>query len=287
MFKGSIVAIITPFKEDNSINFEKFEELLFWHLKQGSDGIVVCGTTGENTTISDQEKLELFKVAVKIINHRIPVIANCGSNDTMHSLYLSKQAKEIGVDGLLLINPYYNKCNMEGMYQHFAVVAKNVDLPIVLYNVPSRTNVVIPIEVINRLIKDFKNIVAIKDAGGNLNYSKELLANKNITLLSGDDNSTYQLMTLGAKGVISVVANILPKEYAKMCHLLLENKFEEAKQIHDKYFDFITKLGLEVNPIPIKEAMNLKGHMVGSFRLPLTNMSEENKKILEKAVKEI
>lgn len=284
MFKGSIVAIVTPFHNDLTINYEKFKELLVWHVQQGTNGIVVCGTTGEATTLHDEEKIKLFKIAVEIINKKIPVIAGCGSNDTAHSLYLSQQAKNIGVDGLLLINPYYNKCNSEGMYLHFAEVAKNVDLPIMLYNVPSRTGNVIPISIIDRLSKEFNNIVAIKDAGGDLNYSLKIIGLNRLTLLCGDDNLTIAMMSIGAEGVVSVAANILPKEYAAMCRLYQEGNNKNALDIQLKYQNFVEKLFIEVNPIPIKAAMNIKGLDVGGYRLPLSPMSKTNLKILEEAM---
>ena len=280
MFTGSIVAIVTPFNANGSINFEKLTELLEWHISEGTNGIVVCGTTGESPTLSDEEQLAIISHTVKVINKRIPVIAGAGSNNSQHSLQLSQAAEKAGADGLLLITPYYNKTNEEGLYQHFKTVAEKVNIPIILYNVPSRTNMNIPINVLKRLA-ELKNIVAIKEASGNLDYvlkvAKEV---PSLIILSGNDSQVIPILSLGGLGVISVFANVFPNAMAEMCVKYAKGELREAMTLQVKYANFIEALFIETNPIPVKEAMNLQGMNVGAYRLPLWEMSEKNKAIL-------
>jgi len=280
MFTGSIVAIVTPFNANGSINFEKLTELLEWHITEGTNGIVVCGTTGESPTLSDEEQLAIISHTVKVINKRIPVIAGAGSNNSQHGLHLSQAAEKAGADGLLLITPYYNKTNEEGLYQHFKTVAEKVNIPIILYNVPSRTNMNIPINVLKRLA-ELKNIVAIKEASGNLDYvlkvAKEV---PSLIILSGNDSQVIPILSLGGLGVISVFANIFPNAMAEMCAKYAKGELREAMTLQVKYANFIEALFIETNPIPVKEAMNLQGMNVGAYRLPLWEMSEKNKAIL-------
>jgi len=280
MFTGSIVAIVTPFNANGSINFEKLTELLEWHIAEGTNGIVVCGTTGESPTLSDEEQLAIISHTVKVINKRIPVIAGAGSNNSQHSLHLSQAAEKAGADGLLLITPYYNKTNEEGLYQHFKTVAEKVNIPIILYNVPSRTNMNIPINVLKRLA-ELKNIVAIKEASGNLDYvlkvAKEV---PSLIILSGNDSQVIPILSLGGLGVISVFANVFPNAMVEMCAKYAKGELREAMTLQVKYANFIEALFIETNPIPVKEAMNLQGMNVGAYRLPLWEMSEKNKAIL-------
>ena len=280
MFTGSIVAIVTPFNANGSINFDKLTELLEWHIAEGTNGIVVCGTTGESPTLSDEEQLAIISHTVKVINKRIPVIAGAGSNNSQHSLHLSQAAEKAGADGLLLITPYYNKTNEEGLYQHFKTVAEKVNIPIILYNVPSRTNMNIPINVLKRLA-ELKNIVAIKEASGNLDYvlkvAKEV---PSLIILSGNDSQVIPILSLGGLGVISVFANVFPNAMSEMCAKYAKGELREAMTLQVKYTNFIEALFIETNPIPVKEAMNLQGMNVGAYRLPLWEMSEKNKAIL-------
>ncbi len=279
-FTGSIVAIVTPFNDDLTVNFNKLTELIEWHIAEGTNGIVACGTTGESTTLSDEEQLAVIGHVTKVVNKRIPVIAGAGSNDTMHSLHLSLEAEKLGVDGLLLITPYYNKTNDEGMYQHFAAVADKVKTPIILYNVPGRTNMNIPVSVLKRLAMH-KNIVAIKEASGNMDYVLKIAKEvPGLIILSGNDSQVLPVLSYGGLGVISVAANVFPKVMADMCREFAKGNIREATRLQVKYSNVIEALFLETNPIPVKEAMNLQGHGVGGYRLPLYAMSEKNKAIL-------
>ena len=283
--KGSYVAIVTPFNPDLSVNFSKLTELVEWHIAQGTNGIVACGTTGESSTLPDDEHLAVIGHVVKTVNKRIPVIAGTGSNDTMHSLHLSVEAEKLGADGLLLLTPYYNKANDEGLYRHFITVADKVNIPIILYNVPGRTSMSIPVSVLKRLAQH-KNIVAIKEASGNLDFVLKIAAEcPGLAIFSGNDSQVLPVLSLGGVGVISVAANVFPKALADMCRLYREGKVAEATKLQVKYAVFIENLFTEVNPIPVKEAMNHLGHNVGGFRLPLYAMSDKPKAALIDAMK--
>ncbi|MDR2801774.1 MAG: 4-hydroxy-tetrahydrodipicolinate synthase [Prevotellaceae bacterium] len=279
-FSGSYVAIVTPFNADASINFDKLAELVEWHIAEGTNGIVACGTTGEVSTIKDDEQLEVIAHVVKVTDKRVPVIAGAGSNETPHSLYLSLEAEKRGADGLLLITPYYNKTNDEGLYRHFAMVAEKVHIPIVLYNVPGRTGMNLPVGVLKRLAQ-LGNIVAIKEASGNMDYVLKIAKDiPELAILSGNDSQVLPILSLGGAGVISVAANVFPKAMAAMCAEYAAGNIREATRLQVLYANLIESLFIEVNPIPVKEAMNIQGWNVGGYRLPLYPMSEKNRAAL-------
>jgi len=284
LFKGSGVAIITPFN-DNVIDFKRLGELLEWHIASGTDAIVICGTTGEASTLSDEEKKATIKFTVEQVNKRIPVIAGTGSNDTKHTIELSLWAEGVGVDGLLIITPYYNKTSQRGMYEHFKAIAQNVSLPIIIYNVPSRTGLNILPETLKDLT-EVKNIAAIKEASGNISQIAKikLLCDDKLLIYSGNDDQTLPIMSLGAIGVISVLANILPKEVHELCTAYLSGDTAKALKIQLSTLALTNALFLEPNPIPVKTAMNLMGMKVGGLRLPLYEMGDKTE-ILEKELK--
>ena len=281
IFKGSAVALITPFN-NNGVDFEKLGELIEFHIKNKTDAIVICGTTGESTTMSDIEKLSVIKYTVDKVNKRIPVIAGTGSNNTSHSIYLSQEAEKLGVDALLIITPYYNKSNEKGLYLHFEKIANNTSLPIILYNVPGRTSMNIEPKMVAKL-SQIDNIVAIKEASGNLAQVAEIarLVPYDFAIYSGNDDSIVPLLSLGGSGVISVVANILPKETHDLVQKFLDGDIDASKRLQLDMKPLIDALFIEVNPIPIKTAMNLLGFEVGNLRLPLADMNEKNLEILK------
>ena len=276
LFKGSGVALVTPFNE-NGVNFEKLEELIKYHIENKTDALIICGTTGESTTMSDEEQLKVIDFTVKKVNKRIPVIAGTGSNNTMHSVYLCKEAEKLGVDGLLVITPYYNKTNQNGLKLHFETIASSTKLPIILYNVPGRTGVNINPSMVAELAK-IENIVGVKEASGDIAQVAEIarLVPKDFAIYSGNDDSIVPLLSLGGVGVISVVANICPKETHDLVEKFLNGDVEGSRKLQLDMKALIDKLFIEVNPIPVKTAMNLLGFEVGNLRLPLANMQEDN-----------
>lgn len=282
LFTGAGIAIITPFNEDDSINYEQLGEMIDYQIENGTDAIIICGTTGEASTMSDEEHLECIRFAVKKAAKRVPVIAGTGSNDTAYAIKLSKEAEEIGADGLLLVTPYYNKTTQRGLIAHFTAIADAVNIPIILYNIPGRTGMSIEISTAKILAKH-KNIVAVKEASGNIGYTAKLIAacGDDLDVYSGNDDMIVPIMSLGGKGVISVLSHILPKETHLMAQYCLENNFAEASKLQIKYLDLINNLFVEVNPIPVKEAMNLIGVNVGGCRMPLYPMSDENREKLK------
>jgi 4-hydroxy-tetrahydrodipicolinate synthase len=286
MFRGSIVAIITPFK-NNHIDEKAFVELIEWHIANGTDGIVPCGTTGESATLSYEEHHRVIELTVKTVNKRIPVIAGTGSNSTEETIMITKKAKELGADAALLIAPYYNKPTQEGIYRHYKTVAEAVDMPIVLYNVPGRTVVNILPSTVARLA-EIKNIVAIKEATGDMKQVSEVirLCGDKITVISGDDFTTYPLLALGGKGVISVTANVAPKDVSDMCKAWDVGDIKKAQALHYKLEPINTAMFLETNPIPAKTALAMMGKVKEEFRLPLCEMSEANKEKLKKTLKD-
>jgi len=284
MFSGSIVAIVTPFK-NGLIDEKAYEKLVEFQIANGTKGIVPCGTTGESATLSHTEHNYLVKLTCDIVQKRVSVIAGTGSNSTAEAIALTARAKEVGADAALLISPYYNKPTQEGLYQHFKKIAEEIDFPIVIYNVPSRTAVSINPDTVARL-SEIKQIVAIKDATGNLDYTSEVVSKCNITVLSGNDSQTFPMMALGAKGVISVAANIIPKDVAEMVDSFLDGDIEKAKKLHFKMFKLFNALFYETNPIPVKAALELMGIIGGEIRLPLTKMSDANKAKLIKEMEE-
>lgn len=280
MFKGSIVAIVTPFN-DGRFDEEAFSELIEWHISKGTNAIVPCGTTGESATLDYEEHYRVIEVAVKTVNKRIPVIAGTGANSTYETIMITKKAKELGADAALLVAPYYNKPTQEGLYRHYKSVAEAVDIPIVLYNVPGRTAVNILPTTVARLA-EIDNIVAIKEATGDMKQVSEIirLCGDKITVLSGDDFTTLTLLTLGGKGVISVTANIVPHEVSEMCRLWEEGNIEEARRLHYKLEPLNQAMFIETNPIPVKTALAMMGKIKEEFRLPLCEMSGANKERL-------
>jgi 4-hydroxy-tetrahydrodipicolinate synthase len=287
IFKGAATAIITPFDDNLNINYSKFKELIEFQISNGIKAIVVCGTTGESSTLTTEEKKELIRYTVEIVNKRVPVIAGTGTNNTAYSIELSKYAEKVNVDGLLLVTPYYNKCTQDGLYLHFSEIAKSVKLPIILYNVPSRTSLNIAVETVVKLSK-IPNIVGIKEASSDLSQIADILSkvDSDFDVYSGNDDQILPIISLGGKGVISVLSNILPKETDNLCQLYFEGNTEQAKKLQLKYLKLIKNLFIEVNPIPIKECMNILGYNVGGTRLPLSKMTDKNIQILKETLKE-
>lgn len=285
IFKGSGVAIITPFNE-NGIDFEKFKHLIEWHIKESTDAIIVCGTTGEATTMTEQEKKEAIKFTVDTVNKRIPVIAGTGGNNTKTSIEMSLYAESVGVDGLLVITPYYNKTNSEGLFMHFKAINDAVKTPIILYNVPSRTNMNITPTTLLRLTQ-LNNVVAIKEASGDLSQVAKMksLCGDKIDIYSGNDDQIVPIMSLGGIGVISVAANIIPKTMHDMCQFYLDGNCSDATTLQLKYLNLINDLFIETNPIPVKTAMNIMGMNVGKLRLPLYKMDTKNEETLVNTLK--
>ncbi|MBR1898149.1 MAG: 4-hydroxy-tetrahydrodipicolinate synthase [Oscillospiraceae bacterium] len=277
IFTGAAVAITTPFNLDGSIDYEGLGKNIDYQIENGTDAIVICGTTGESSTMSDEEHRECIRFAVEHTNHRIPVIAGTGSNDTRYAIELSVEAQNLGADGLLLVTPYYNKTTQKGLIDHFTIIANSVNIPIILYNIPGRTGMNIAVETLE-LLAHHKNIAAVKEASGNISYTAQVAAacGDLIDIYSGNDDMIVPIMSLGGKGVISVLSNILPKETHEICQLCLDNNFQKAGELQIKYLDPVNSLFCEVNPIPVKEAMNQLGMPAGACRMPLTKMSAEN-----------
>lgn len=281
IFKGSAVALVTPFLE-TGIDFETLGKLVEYHIKNHTDALVVCGTTGEATTMSDDEQLAVIKYVVDKVQKRIPVIAGTGSNDTMHSIYLSQEAERLGVDGLLVITPYYNKTNQGGLKIHFETIAKSVGLPIILYNVPGRTSMNLKPNLVAELAK-IDNIVAVKEASGDLAQVAEIarLVPKDFAIYSGNDDSILQLLSVGGSGVISVLANVCPRETHDLVQKFFDGDIKGARELQLGMKPLINALFIEVNPIPVKTAMNLLGFDVGKLRLPLYQMDDKNLEVLK------
>lgn len=284
IFKGSAVALITPFDENGNINFEKIKELVEFQIENGTDAIVACGTTGEASTMSDEEHLAAIKAIIDAVDKRIPVIAGTGGNDTAHSIYLSQEAEKLGADALLIITPYYNKANKSGLRKHFVSIANSVKLPIILYNVPSRTKVNIPPALVADLGRNVENIVAIKEACGDLAQVAEVcrLVPEGFAVYSGNDDSILPLLSVGGSGVISVLANICPRETHDLVAKFMEGDIEGSRKLQLGMKPLIDALFIEVNPVPVKTAVNLLGFNVGDLRLPLAEMEEQNLEILKR-----
>ncbi|WP_297688330.1 4-hydroxy-tetrahydrodipicolinate synthase [uncultured Anaerococcus sp.] len=288
IFKGSAVAVITPFDENLDLDYKAYDKILDFHLENSTDALVVCGTTGEATTMTEDEKIKLIKYTVEKIDGRMPLIAGTGSNDTYSAATFSKKVSQIdGVDGLLVVTPYYNKATKEGLYEHFAYIAKNSTKPIILYNVPSRTNVNIDLDTTLRLAQ-IENIVGIKDATGDLSYTAQLLAHKpkDFAVYSGNDDLTLPMLALGIDGSISVLANILPKENHEIYELFKAGQTDKAASLHLKYIDLIKDLFIEVNPVPVKAAAAMIGLCKNTLRLPLTPANTNTEAILKEKLKE-
>ena len=279
IFEGAGVALVTPFHEDGSVNYEKLEQIVEEQIAGGTDCIITCGTTGEAATLSHEEHIEVIRFVCQVVNKRIPVVAGTGSNCTETAVYLSTEAKKAGADGLLLVSPYYNKSTQKGLKVHFSEVAKAVDLPILLYNVPSRTGVNITPETIVALCKEYENIVGVKEASGNFSAIAQIasLSGGTVDIYSGNDDQTVPMMALGAKGVISVLSNVAPRQVHDMCAAFKAGDLEKARQMQIDAIPLIEALFCEVNPIPVKEAMNMMGEEVGPFRKPLVDMEPANR----------
>ena len=289
IFKGAGVAIVTPMKENGEVNYEKFAEMIEFQIANGTDAIIVCGTTGESSTLTHEEHLDVIKYCTEKEAGRIPVVAGTGSNCTETAVYLSGEAEKYGVDGLLLVSPYYNKATQNGLYTHFKTIAESVKLPIILYNVPSRTGCNILPDTVIRLCHDVENIVGVKEASGNLSQIARLAAKAKgtVDIYSGNDDQIVPILSLGGKGVISVLSNVAPKETHEICAKYFEGDVEGSRDLQLRAMDLCDALFCEVNPIPVKKALNLMGMEAGSLRLPLTEMEEANAAKLEKAMREL
>lgn len=287
IFKGAGVALVTPFLEDESIHYEALEKLVEEQIAGHTDAIIVCGTTGEPATMTEEERLECIKFVIEKVNHRIPVIAGTGCNCTKSVVELSKKVEALGADGILVVTPYYNKATQEGLYQHYKAVAQATTLPIIMYNVPSRTGCNIMPETAAKLGNDFENIVGIKEASGNIAQVATLasLCKGKLDIYSGNDDEVIPILALGGIGVISVLSNIAPRDTHDMVMEYLEGNQEKALQLQLSYLPLIRALFSEVNPIPVKEALNILGKEAGGVRLPLTKMSEQNRIALEETLK--
>jgi len=285
MFKGSIVAIVTPFK-DNKLDEQALKDLIEWHIAEGTNAIVPCGTTGESATLEYEEHYRIIELTIQTVNGRVPVIAGTGANSTDETIMMTGKARDLGADGALLVVPYYNKPTQEGLYRHYKAVADAVDIPIVLYNVPGRTALNMLPQTVARLA-GIKNIVAIKEASGNLAQVSEVirLCGDKLSVLSGDDFTTFPLMTLGGKGTISVAANVAPKDVSEMCAALNEGDYDAARKLHFKLEPLNKAMFIETNPISVKTALSLMGKIQEEMRLPLCPMSMENKEKLKNIIR--
>ena len=289
LFTGAGVAIVTPMKANGEFNYEKLGELLEFQIAGGTDSIIICGTTGEASTLSHEEHLECIRYTVDKVAKRIPVIAGTGSNCTETAIYLSKEAEKAGADGLLLVSPYYNKATQKGLIAHFTETAKAVNIPAILYNVPGRTGSNIMPATVAELVKNVDNIIGIKDATGNMHQTMQMmqLCQGDIDLYSGNDEIIVPVMSAGGKGVISVLSNVVPKETHDICAKFLAGDVKGSLELQLKYLPLIDALFSEVNPIPVKAALNLMGMEVGSLRLPLTEMEDANKAKLAAIMKDL
>lgn len=286
IFTGAAVAIVTPFNE-NEINFEELKRLIDFNIDNGTDAIVITGTTGESSTMSDEEHKEAIRFTVEYVNKRIPVIASTGSNDTAYAAELSKYAENVGVDGILVVTPYYNKATQSGLVKHFTYIADRVNVPMILYNVPSRTGVNIIPETYVELAKH-PRIVATKESSGDLSQVAKIkaLCGDNLDIYSGNDDQIVPILSLGGKGVISVLSNVMPKEAHEICSLYFEGMVEESAKMQTGYLELINNLFIEVNPIPVKTALGLMGYNIGDLRMPLFAMEGKNLETLKDCLKE-
>ncbi len=285
IFTGSAVAIITPFK-NNKIDYDALGKIIDFQIENKTDAIVICGTTGEASTLSDEEHVEEIAFTVQHVNKRIPVIAGSGSNDTSYAVWLSKEAEKVGADALLQITPYYNKATTKGLIKHFFTIADSVSIPNIVYNVPSRTGCNITLPVYKEIAKH-PNIVAAKEASGNISAITQIFAEvgDSIDIYSGNDDQIVPLLSLGAKGVISVLSNVMPREAHDICQLFFDGKVKESAALQLKLLKLINNLFIEVNPVPVKTAMNLMGYCSEEMRLPLCEMDEKNFEILRASMK--
>lgn len=288
VFKGAGVAIITPFHQDGSVNYEKFAEQIEYQIANKTDAIIVCGTTGEASTLTHEEHLDVIRFCVKQTAGRIPVIAGTGSNCTETAVYLSKEAEKAGVDGVLLVTPYYNKATQKGLYQHFKTIADAIHVPVILYNIPGRTGVNMTPETIVKLCREVSNIVGVKEATGNISQVAKImaLAEGCLDLYSGNDDQIVPLLSLGGSGVISVLSNVAPKQTHDICQKFFDGDVAGSCQMQLEAIPLIDALFCEVNPIPVKTAINLQGREAGPMRMPLSEMEPEHAAVLEQAMKQ-
>lgn len=280
MFKGSIVALVTPFK-DGEVDEKALRDLVEFHISEGTDAIVPCGTTGESATLSHEEHCKVIEIVIEQARKRVPVIAGAGSNSTREAIFLTEHAKKSGADAVLSITPYYNKPTQEGLYRHFKAIAESVDIPLILYNVPGRTGLNMLPETVIRL-SGVKNIIGIKEASGSLDQAGAIIkgTDSSFDVISGEDSLTFPMMVMGAKGVISVTANVVPAKMSEMCKAVLEGRIEQARNLHYELIDLSKSLFLETNPIPVKKAVYMMGLAGREIRLPLVEMTEKNASIL-------
>ena len=288
IFKGAGVAIVTPMKSDLEVNYDKLAELLEEQIAGKTDAIIICGTTGESATMSEEEHSKVIRFAIERVNHRIPVIAGTGSNSTRTAIQLSQEAAKDGADGLLLVTPYYNKATQNGLIAHYTQICNSVDIPAILYNVPSRTGCAIQPTTVAHLVKNVDNIVGIKEASGDISVGAKImhLCDGNIDLYSGNDDQVVPLLALGGKGVISVTANIIPEDVHDMVQKYLDGDVQESLDLQLKTIDLCNALFCEVNPIPVKKAVELLGMCGGTLRMPLTEMEPQNVEKLKKAMED-
>ncbi len=286
IFTGAGVAIVTPMNADGSINYEQLASYIEFQISNGTDAIISCGTTGESSTMTDEEHIEVMRFTIEKVNHRVPVICGTGSNDTAYAVNLSKTAEALGADGLLLVTPYYNKTSQRGLVKHFKAIADAVKIPCIVYNVPSRTGVNISLDTYKELA-EVENIVATKEASGNISAVAKIIAEcgDKLDVYSGNDDQIVPIMSLGGKGVISVLSNVLPKETHMITEYCLKNDFVSASKLQIEYLDLINKLFIDVNPIPVKEALNILGMNAGECRMPLCSMTDANVETLRNSMK--
>ena len=288
IFTGAAVALVTPMKANGEVDFAKLNELIEFQIKNGTDAIVACGTTGEASTLSHEEHIEVIKETVKTVNKRVPVIAGTGSNSTETAIYLSKKAEEAGADALLLVTPYYNKATQKGLVEHFVKTAEAVKIPVILYNVPSRTGCNILPATVKKINEKAKNVVAIKEASGDISQVAMLasIMDKDFSIYSGNDDQIVPILSLGGLGVISVLSNVAPKETHDIVQTYLDGDVKKSCKLQLKALDLIKSLFCEVNPIPVKTALNLMGYNAGPLRLPLTEMEAANVERLKKSLED-
>lgn len=286
IFKGAGVAIVTPMHEDGSVNYESFKELIEFQIANGTDAIIVCGTTGESSTLTHEEHLDVIRYCTEVVNHRIPVIAGTGSNATDTAVYLSTEAEKFGVDGILLVSPYYNKATQKGLYRHFKTIAESVKVPAILYNVPSRTGCNILPETVVKLCTDVENIVGVKEASGNISQIAHLAAisGGKVDIYSGNDDQIVPILSLGGIGVISVLSNVAPRQTHEICQKFFDKDTEGACKAQLDAMELCNALFCEVNPIPVKAALNMMGKNAGTYRMPLCEMEPANEERLRKAM---
>lgn len=288
IFRGAGVAIVTPMKANGDVDYEQFGKLIEFQIANGTDAIIVCGTTGEASTLTHEEHLDTIKYCVEAVAGRIPVIAGTGSNCTETAVYLSTEAEKYGVDGVLLVTPYYNKATQNGLYAHFKTIAEAISVPVILYNVPSRTGCNLLPETVVRLCKDVDNIIGVKEASGNISQIAHLaaLSHGYIDIYSGNDDQIVPILALGGVGVISVLSNVAPRQTHEICQKFFDGDIEGSRKMQLDALDLCSALFCEVNPIPVKKALNLMGMEAGSLRMPLSEMEEANAARLSKAMKE-